>query len=154
VSQRTGIKREDLAIAARHEFDGDEDLVTKLNGLDADGTTRRLLAELYERWPDVAAGLLGTNAVTAVEAVWLGDGRVRIGDEFITLEPQMAEVLQALVELRTATKPQLQERSGRDQPDKQLKKAVKRFPSLAPYIRFPGARGMGGYSTTITAGDS
>lgn len=83
------------------------------------------------------------------EAIWRGNGRVQVGDSTITLEPQLAEVLQALVELRSATKPQLQEKSGRDDPDKLLKKLVKRFPSLVPHIRFPGGRGRGGYSTTI-----
>lgn len=85
------------------------------------------------------------------EAVWLGDGRVQIGNETITLESQPAEVLQALVELRSATKPQLQKHSGRDEPDKLLKRIVGRFPILKPHIRFPGTRGKGGYSTTITA---
>lgn len=88
------------------------------------------------------------------QACWIGNGRVRVGSETITLESQYADVLQALVEMQSATKPELQKRSGRDQPDKVLKKLVNRYPQLKPFIRFPGARGRGGYGTTIIQSDS
>jgi hypothetical protein len=91
------------------------------------------------------------QGVKSAEAVWIGHGRVRIGNQTITLESQLADVLQALVELQSATKPELQKQSGRDQPDKLLKKLVTNHPQLKQYIRFPGGRGKGGYGTTIVA---
>ena len=87
----------------------------------------------------------------AVEpAVWLGDGRVKIGDEPpITLEGQLADAVQGLVELGSATGPMLDKKVNRADCDKLLHQAVKKFPALAPYITFPGRRGKGGYRTTI-----
>jgi len=85
------------------------------------------------------------------EAVWLGKGRVRIGDETLSLEPQFADVLEALVGLGAAMKPDLQKRSGRDEPGRLLNKLVRKFPRLRSYIVLPGRRGKGGYRTTIRA---
>jgi hypothetical protein len=105
---------------------------------------------LQERIRRERAKLLAKNNLPVeVKASWIGDGKVQIGDDTITLESQLADVLQALVELRSATMPELQTKSGRDEPDKLLKKLVKKFPALKPFIRFPGGRGKGGYSTTI-----
>jgi hypothetical protein len=112
--------------------------------------------KLQEHWSDHGAKvkmfLEGVERQLTIKPVWRGGGRVQIGDETITLEPQFSEVLEALVELRSATKPQLQKRSGRPEADKLLKKLVERFPILTPYIQSPGRRGKGGYSTTITNG--
>ncbi len=122
---------------------------------------RRLLAAL-ERQSKTGAGderLLdhlplppaSTEGRAEQEAVWLGKGRVRIGDQTLSLEPQFADVLEALIELRAATKPELQKRSGREEPGRLLNKLVRKIPSLRPYIVLPGRRGKGGYSTTIRA---
>ena len=46
------------------------------------------------------------------EAVWLGDGRVRVGDKTIALEFQESNVVEALVELRAAMKSDLVKKSG------------------------------------------
>jgi hypothetical protein len=95
----------------------------------------------------------GTSKPSA-EAVWIGVGKVRVGNKKFTLESQLADVLQSLVELGAATEPQLRDHSGHGEPVKLLRKLVKKFPLLAPYIHFPGKRGGGGYSTTIVAAPS
>lgn len=45
--------------AARQEFEGRPELVTKLKEPDAGGTANRILANLHDGWPDVAAQLFG-----------------------------------------------------------------------------------------------
>jgi len=90
-----------------------------------------------------------TVGSTVATAVWLGKGRVRVGDKTISLESQPADVLQALVELGSATKPQLIKKSGREDAPKILKRIADKFPELAAHIHFPGKRGYGGYSATI-----
>ena len=99
-------------------------------------------------------GQIQLAVTTPPEAIWLGNGRIQIGDETISLELQYAKVLQALVELRAATKAQLQDRSGKNDPGKVLQRLVERFPSLQPYITFPGRRGKGGYRTIINDGSN
>jgi len=86
---------------------------------------------------------------TKPKAVWLGGGRVRVGDETLALEFQEASVLEALVELGAATRPDLERRSGVEDAVGVLKKLTKKFPVLALHIHLPGGRGKGGYRTTI-----
>jgi hypothetical protein len=84
------------------------------------------------------------------DAAWLGDGRVRVGPDLLTLAPQYADALEALLRLGgTATGPELDERSGRRRAGALLRALVKRHPCLGPHIRCPGRRGGGGYSTTV-----
>ena len=83
------------------------------------------------------------------EAVWLGSGKFRVGDKTIMLESQQAAVLQALVTLRAASKPELEKESGYADAVAVLKKLRKKFPELEPHILLAGGRGKGGYSTTI-----
>jgi hypothetical protein len=106
--------------------------------------------EQTERVENAAAA--EQSSAASEDAVWLGNRTIRIGDEIFSLEVQFAEVLEALVELGAATKPQLQKKSGKDDPDRLLRRLVKRFPRLQSYITFPGRRGKGGYRTTIKDG--
>jgi len=80
------------------------------------------------------------------DAVWLGGGRVRIGDETIALEFAESTVLEALVQKGAATRPDLEKASGVDDVKNIMKKLKKRFPD---HIKLPGGRGKGGYRTTI-----
>lgn len=117
-------------------------------------------------------GVQGPLDVTAIteEAVWwakglqtdqanapanyLGDGKVQIGVECYRLEGQAEIVLEALVELRAATKDELAEKSGVDDAHKVLATIRKNLPALASHITFPGGKGKGGYRTTILRGES
>ena len=110
------------------------------------------VSELKARIISERANLFGQqtqpNAVSE-KALWLGEGKVRVGNETKKLESQLSDVLQALVEMEAATTPDLIQKSGRVEAPKLLRKIVKKFPMLEPYISFPGKRGSGGYSTTI-----
>ena len=103
------------------------------------------LRQLAKRSEDDAP--VGQSPEKAAE--WLGDGRVQVNGTTISLELQKADVLQALVELRSATKPQLQKKSGVQDAVTVLRRLVHQFPTLALHIFFPGGRGKGGYRTTI-----
>ena len=85
--------------------------------------------------------------------VALGDGRFLVGDHPISLEGRQSYVLDALVDLRTASMSQLAKHSGVDDVARQLKRICERFPQLAAHITLPGGRGKGGYSTTIRKGN-
>jgi hypothetical protein len=96
------------------------------------------------------------------EAAWLADngqgepqfdpkaGTLSVGKQRYSLEGTEADVLKALVDHGSATLNTLQRKSGCETPNKVLRRLVKKYPALAEYIAFPGARGKGGYSTTIT----
>lgn len=105
-----------------------------------------LLADTLER---EHAEEVGQGQSPQNEAVWLSGGRVRVGDQTIQLEEQEADVLQALVETGAAAGPELVERSGRSDAVRILKSITSKHSMLAPYISRPGARGRGGYKTTI-----
>jgi len=88
---------------------------------------------------------------TEPKPVWLGKGRVRVGDKVLALEFQEGTVLQTLVELGAATGKNLERTSGVDDAVRVLKKLRTKYPELEPHIILPRARGRGGYSTTIRA---
>lgn len=124
---------------------------------------REVLYALLGREPDwrdtVIDQLIGVNdrlvrlfePAGIIQAVWLGDGRVRVGTEVRALSQRFANVLQALVELRAATTAELVSESGEEEAGKLLRRLVVSNSYLRPYIHFPGKKCAGGYSTTIIA---
>jgi hypothetical protein len=60
-------------------------------------------------------------------------------------------VVDALVTLRGASKPELIEKSGVGNAPRALKAICAKYSLLQPFISLPGKRGAGGYSTTIRA---
>ena len=100
---------------------------------------------LYQTW----ARLPG-KVIPQPEAIWLGEGRVRIGQRTIKLEPPLAAALEALIKRRAATKAELTVDSKLVDPGRELRRLVKKHPDLAPHITLPGRKGKGGYSTTIS----
>jgi hypothetical protein len=85
--------------------------------------------------------------------MWIGNNRIAVGDKTIVLEFTEGTVLQALIELGAATKPELEKRSRVDDAVAVLKRVKKKYPELSPCISTPGSRGRGGYSTTIGTAD-
>lgn len=79
-----------------------------------------------------------------------GDGLYSRGNEFLRLDGAEANVLQALVELRAATKDKLIAESGVSNAAAVLRRMKQKYSMLAEAIVFPGARGRGGYTTSIT----
>lgn len=84
----------------------------------------------------------------------LPSGKLTIGDETITLTDRQRNVLQALVEKRSAQKSELISASGHDEAPKILRGLVNSYPVLARFITTPGRKGAGGYRTTIAAAAS
>ncbi|MBI3461844.1 MAG: hypothetical protein HY000_02125 [Planctomycetes bacterium] len=82
-------------------------------------------------------------------SVYLGDGLIEVDGEPYRLEPAQEMVIEALVELRAATKEQLIERSGVEDAVNVLKAICQAIPQLSTHITLPGGRGKGGYRTTI-----
>lgn len=76
-------------------------------------------------------------------------GVLVIGDQSLALEAVEADVLGALVEHRAIPLQQLRNESRCDEPHKVLKKLISKYPSLRRFISLPGAKGRGGYRTTI-----
>ena len=93
-----------------------------------------------ERAVDISSGL---------GAEFLGSGRYRVVGEELCFEGQQAKALAALVQLRSATKQSLVDKSGVEDAPRVLRMICKKFPQLAPFIRLPGKKGAGGYSTSI-----
>jgi hypothetical protein len=84
------------------------------------------------------------------EAVYLGQGRIRIGDDTLCLAGQEATVIEALVDCGAASKADLETKSGYADAVKVLRRIrEKKYPILAPYITMAGKRNSGGYRTTI-----
>lgn len=81
------------------------------------------------------------------------DGLCTSGDESIRLEDAEATVVQALAELRAASKDSLARCSGLDDAVAILRRITSKHPMLARAITFPGGRGKGGYSTRIKLAD-
>jgi hypothetical protein len=80
-------------------------------------------------------------------ALWLSHGVVQIGDgDPIKLPEQFAAPLEELVKLRAAETAQLERIGGGV---KKLREMLVRFPELQPYVKTPGRKGKGGYSTSI-----
>lgn len=80
------------------------------------------------------------------------NGKLKIGDETLAFEGQESYVLQALVELKAATKVELENKSGVPDAVTVLKRIIRKYPQkLKDYITLPGGRGRGGYRTTINA---
>jgi hypothetical protein len=96
--------------------------------------------------------LVKSGAESTVEAAyWIGDRQVQIGDRVKVLARSYAVVLQALVKAGAADYATLGDITTYTSHEaaKILKRLVKVHPDLAPYIHLPGAKGCGGYSTTI-----
>ncbi len=83
------------------------------------------------------------------EAVYLGQGRVRIGNGTISLAGQEHAVIEALVDLKAASKSDLETKSGYADAVKVLRRIRDKYPVLKPYIIMAGKRNSGGYQTTI-----
>lgn len=91
---------------------------------------------------------------TTVPAVWLGDNRFQVGERTWELDEVDAKVLSALVRLRAANTTSLVASTSLDDCVKILKQIKNKYPELSPYIHVPGAKGRGGYRTTIIDGSS
>ncbi len=84
--------------------------------------------------------------------MYLGNGRVRIGEETIGLESNQEAILEALLNRGgTATISELRSDTLVDDVPRVLKRICKR-PGLEQHIVLPGGRGKGGYRTTIIDG--
>lgn len=81
--------------------------------------------------------------------VYLGGGRVRFGDQTITLCVQETAVLEALVDNGALSKKDLETKSGYDSAVKVLRQILKKYPALRNAIVLPGKAHSGGYRTTI-----
>ena len=81
---------------------------------------------------------------------YLGDGRVRIGGETVCLEGNEADIVETLVILGAANIDEL--RKVADNVPRVLNRIREKYPLLAPHIISPGAKGRGGYRTTIVDG--
>ena len=82
-------------------------------------------------------------------ALYLGGGKYKIGDEVIVLEGSQADVLEALVKARAATKSDLINCSGVANAHTVLSGIQKNHPLLARLITLPGRKAKGGYRTRI-----
>jgi hypothetical protein len=80
--------------------------------------------------------------------VYRGEGLYQVGNESIRLTGSQADVLETLVKLHAASMEQLQ-RSGCENPSAVLASIQKVHKLLAPFIKMPGGKNKGGYSTTI-----
>jgi hypothetical protein len=67
----------------------------------------------------------------------------------INLEGNECLVLALLIEKSPCPRKQLQ-KSGIERPERILAKLLKKYPALKPFITLPGAKGKGGYRTTIS----
>jgi hypothetical protein len=83
---------------------------------------------------------------------YLGERRYQVGDEIIYLDGTQAILLECLVELQGTSLQKLKDTSGVPNPSNVLKAIRERHPKLAPFIKLPGGKGKGGYSTTIVDG--
>lgn len=93
-----------------------------------------------------AVELLRTHAVYYDNnRCWTDDGWA------IRLTDAEAEVLEALVTLKAATKDELERESRVTDPQKLLARMRENYPRLAPHINLAGIKGKGGYSTTVKA---
>lgn len=108
-----------------------------------------------QAWETIREELLIAKEVVAqarAKATWLGTGRVLVGDATIVLTGRSADVVETMVKLQAASAQELTDMSGYADAVKYLKRAVATFPSLAPFIIFPGGKCRGGYRTTIVDG--
>ncbi len=78
-----------------------------------------------------------------------GKGLYIRGDDAVRLDGAEAIVMETLVKLRAATKPQLEQNSGVDDAVRILRAIKNKYRWLAPYIILPGTKGRGGYRTTV-----
>jgi hypothetical protein len=72
-----------------------------------------------------------------------------VGNEAIRLTGYQADVLESLVTLRAASLEQLRNASGCESASAVLKQICAAHKLLAPFIKMPGGKNKGGYSTTI-----
>lgn len=83
------------------------------------------------------------------ECVYLGGGRLVADGTSITLESAESDVIETLVQDRTCDLPTLIFKSHQPKAARLLKRIINKHGFLKPYIKLPGGRGKGGYSTTI-----
>jgi len=82
-------------------------------------------------------------------AVWLGDSKVRIGNQTIVLDYQIGKLLEVLVERDGAAKQDELATATKFAPEeipKLMRKLKQKLPGL---VTTPGKKGQGGYSTTV-----
>ncbi|HUE72073.1 MAG TPA: hypothetical protein VMP01_14400 [Pirellulaceae bacterium] len=91
-----------------------------------------------------------------VQAVYLGDGKIQIGDETIVITEVQAEVLEGLLSAKgkACNKKELRKLSGVPFAERRLAEMVKANPVLERdgLVKLPKGRGKGGYRTTIVLG--
>ncbi|HUE72010.1 MAG TPA: hypothetical protein VMP01_14075 [Pirellulaceae bacterium] len=95
---------------------------------------------------------IASSDICQPHAVYLGGGKIQIGDEMVVLTLTQAEALEVLIDLGGAcSKRQLQEGRGDEYAPRRLREIVKQYPLVrrGRYIKTPGRKGQGGYTTTI-----
>lgn len=93
------------------------------------------------------------QATAGVTAIYLGDGKVKVGDaEPFTLTPVQTKVVEALVTRRSATLYELRGVLSTDEPHKAIGRILAAHPELEPFLKRPGRSGKGNYSTTLVDG--
>ena len=81
-------------------------------------------------------------------ATWNTSGRLQIDGKYFRIDGQERSVLDALVRLRAASKPQLQRTSRVEDAPKVLRRLVSKY-RLDDHVFFPGRPRSGGYRTDI-----
>lgn len=104
------------------------------------------------RWLELEMGYEAGKLGQSPPVEYLGDGLYQCGRESLRLDGMEKIVLETLVGLRAATKPQLENQSGYGNAVRLLRAIVRKYPMLANAIVFPSVPHSGGYSTTIVDG--
>jgi hypothetical protein len=101
--------------------------------------------------PEQVACWSDPKSPLAAQCVYLGSGKLRIGDATIGLTESRWHVVEALVKARAATTRELVKASGHNDAVAILKRTMTAHPELTPFFTFPGPRGKGkgGYATTV-----
>lgn len=107
---------------------------------------KQLLWEWWQQQQTVPDSFRGTDV-----CIYLGNGKLLVDRQGITVEGAEETVLEALIELRQCKMPELVAKSGYKKAARILKRIVEKHHALNRFITLPGKRGKGGYSTTIIA---
>lgn len=122
---------------------------------DADRLASLIEGEYWRAKAAIAANAIPrlTGQPNPTSAFRVGDCRYQVGEGIppIVLEESEDHVIRSLLLLGgAATKSQLQNQTGKTDGPRILKAIRRKHPTLAPHIIVPGARGKGGYRTTIS----
>jgi hypothetical protein len=82
-------------------------------------------------------------------AISFGDGRFQIDGKELRLDYAEAITLEALVRRKSASKSDLFDDTGIEDPGRKLKRICEKHPNFSLYIKLPGRKGRGGYTTRI-----